>query len=157
MLYRQFKEVARYLKKLDMRRQQSFTRETVFSQRISFFPDPAITPDALRDSVLKVLQGLKELDNLPKAQIREAISIQEKIDSLQVMLSHQIETKLSDVLQHAKNKPDVIVTFLALLELIKQRIFIVDQEALFTDITIKKYEQTVHEQEVEIINTEKNG
>jgi chromatin segregation and condensation protein Rec8/ScpA/Scc1 (kleisin family) len=41
----------------------------------------------------------------------------------------------------AKNKPEIIITFLALLELIKQRIFIVDQEALFTDVTIKKYEQ----------------
>ncbi len=153
VLYRQFKEVAKHLKKLDMQGQQSFTRETVFSQRVSFFPDPEVSPDALRDSVLKVLQGLKELDNLPKAQIREAISIQEKIDSLQIMLSRQIETKLSDVLKTAKNKPEVIITFLALLELIKQRIFIVEQTELFTEITIKQYEKTDRESEVEIINS----
>ena len=39
----------------------------------------------------------------------------------------------------AKNKEEVIITFLALLELIKQKMFTVDQDALFMDITKKKY------------------
>jgi segregation and condensation protein A len=141
LLYKQFKEVAKHLKRLDNRRRQSFTRTLIFSERISFLPDPEVTADILRDGVLKVVHSLKELDNLPKAQIREAISIQHKIDHLQLILSEKIETKLSDLLATAKNKPEIIITFLALLELIKQRIFIVDQEALFTDVTIKKYEQ----------------
>jgi segregation and condensation protein A len=89
-----------------------------------------------------VLEGLAELDNLPKAKIREAISIQEKIDQLQTQLSNQIETKLSDIMASAKNKPEMIITFLALLELIKQKIFTVEQETLFTDITIKQYTNT---------------
>lgn len=139
LLYKQFKEVGKHFKKLDNRRRQSFTRTLVFSERISFMPDSEVTADVVRDSVLKVISGLKALDNLPKAKIKEAISIQEKIDHLQIMLSEKIETKLSDLLATAKNKPEMIITFLALLELIKQKIFVVEQETLFTDITIKKY------------------
>ncbi|MCL5667262.1 MAG: segregation/condensation protein A [Patescibacteria group bacterium] len=139
LLYKQFKEVAKYLHKLDNRRRQSFGRTLTFEQKISFFPDPNTTTEALHASILAVLTGLKELDNLPKAKIREAISIQEKIDHLRVLLSSQVETKLSDLLKNAKNKSEAIVTFLALLELIKQRIFTANQETLFTDITIKKY------------------
>jgi segregation and condensation protein A len=143
--YKQFKQAAKYFKALDARGMQSFTRTTVFSERINFFPDPDITPAALRQSVAKVIAALKELDNLPKAKIREAISIQEKIESLQGQLSSQIETKLSDILTTAKNKEEVIITFLALLELIKQRMFTVDQSALFTEITIKRYQVPVNE------------
>ncbi len=141
LLYKQFKEVSKYLKQLDSGK-QSFTRQLIFSERISFLPDPSLTSESLHKSILEVLQGLKELDNLPKAKIKEAISIQEKIDQLQLLITNQIETKLSDLLSSAKNKSEVIVTFLALLELTKQRILTVEQETLFTDITIKKYHNT---------------
>lgn len=154
ILYKQYKEVTKVLKTLDGARNQSFTRTLVFSERISFFPDPDISTQILFDSISKVMQGLKELDNLPKAKIREAISIQEKIDHLQILLSEQIETKLSSIISTAKNKTEVVVTFLALLELIKQRILIVDQEALFTDITIKRYEPTTAEMQTDAIINE---
>jgi segregation and condensation protein A len=142
LLYKQFKEAGKHLKMLDSKGSQSFTRLLVFSQRISFLPDRTVTASILHDSVMGVLEGLAELDNLPKAKIREAISIQEKIDQLQTQLSNQIETKLSDIMASAKNKPEMIITFLALLELIKQKIFTVEQETLFTDITIKQYTNT---------------
>lgn len=139
LLYKQFKEIGNYLKKLDNKRKQSFTRGLTFEERINFYPDPNITTKELHDGILKVINGLKELDNLPKAKIKEAISIQEKIDHLRNSLSHQVETRLSDLLKTAKNKSEVIITFLALLELIKQRIFIANQETLFSEVTIKKY------------------
>lgn len=144
ILYKQFKEASKWLKKKDAEKKQSFTRVLTFNERIYFWPDPEVKADTLRSAVLNVLNALKELDNLPRAKVKEAISIQEKIDHLQTLLSRQIETKLSDLLLNAKNKGEVIITFLALLELIKQKMFTVNQEALFTDITIKKYEQPAH-------------
>ena len=139
LLYKQFKEVAKFLKKLDNRRKQGFIRFVTFEQKISFYPDPNISSQVLYQSVLKVLSGLKELDALPKAKLKEAISIQEKIDHLRNSLSNKIETRLSDLLKNAKNKGEIIITFLALLELIKQRIFVADQDALFEEVIIKKY------------------
>lgn len=140
LLYKQFKEVGGALKKLDARRQQSFTRTLTFEQRISFFPDPTVSSKKIHDSILAVLAGLKELDNLPKAKIKEAISIQEKIETLRISLGEQVESKLSDILKTAKNKSEIIITFLALLELIKQRMFVANQDNLFSDVVIKKYQ-----------------
>ncbi len=140
ILYKKFKEVGRHLKKLDNRRRQGFTRTLTFEQKINFFPDPTLDAASLHASILKVLHGLKELDNLPKAKVKEAVSIQEKIALLKENLSQQVETRLSDLIKNAKNKSEVIITFLALLELIKQRIFTADQEVLFADVVIKKYE-----------------
>lgn len=140
ILYKKFKEAGKHLKTLDNRRKQGFLRTLTFEQKINFFPDSSVDASRLHASILKTLSSLKELDNLPKAKIKEAVSIQEKIDSLRQDLGQQVETKLSDLLKNAKNKSEVIVTFLALLELIKQRIFIADQEMLFADVVIKKYE-----------------
>ena len=141
ILYKQFKEAAKYFKKLDNKRRQGFLRSVTFEQRINFYPDPTVTVAELHSSILKVLSGLKELDNLPKAKLREAISIQEKIDHLRNILGGKIETRLSDLIKTAKNKGEIIVTFLALLELIKQRVFVADQETLFAEVVIKKYNQ----------------
>lgn len=140
VLYKQFKEVAKYLKSLDNKRKQSWTRSLTFEERMNFFPDPTVSSTELHNGILHILQQLKELDNLPKAKVKEAISIQEKIDHLRAHLSQQVETKLSDLLKTAKNKQEVIITFLALLELIKQRIFSAEQEALFADVVIRKHE-----------------
>lgn len=138
LLYKQFKEAAKYLKVLDNRRKQSFMRFVAFEEKISFFPDPDVDTKTLYQSIRTVLESLKEINNLPEATVKEAISIQEKIDSLQRLLSSQIETKLSELIATAKDKTEIIVTFLALLELIKQRILTVDQEQIFSEIMIKK-------------------
>jgi segregation and condensation protein A len=140
LLYKQFKEVAKYLKLLDNKRKQSFTRTLTFEERVNFYPDPNVTTKELHNAILGIVMQLKELDSLPKAKVKEAISIQEKINHLRDHLSSQVETKLSDLLKTAKNKQEVIITFLALLELIKQRIFSAEQEALFADVVIKKTE-----------------
>ncbi len=159
LAYKQFKEAAKYFKNLDSRGLQSFTRTSVFSERIHFFPDPGVTPEVLKNAVGKIVAALKELDNLPKAKVREAVSIQEKIANLQLQLAGQIETKMSDLISGAKNKEEIIITFLALLELVKQRMFTIDQNNLFTDFTIKKYapsesdpEEITITEEVTIIN-----
>ncbi len=143
VLYKKFKEAAKFLKTLDNKREQSFSRDVSFEEKISFFPDPEITNDKLRDSILNILNSLEEINNLPNATVKEAISIQDKIASLQEMLTDRIQTKMSDLIATAKDKTEVIVTFLALLELIKQRILIVDQEEIFSEIIIKKNHEPI--------------
>ncbi len=140
VLYRQFKEVAKAVRAAEARQQQGFARQLTFEERVHFFPDPAVTPALLHRSVLKVLEDLRELDNLPKARVREAISIQQKIEHLRSTITRQVETRLSDLLGSAKSKGEAIVTFLALLELIKQRVLSASQETLFTEVVIRNVE-----------------
>ncbi len=140
VLYKQFKDLAKGLKKLSDSPTTSFLRSAVFSERVSFFPDSTVTPPLLRDALSRIMQNLADLEELPKARIREAISIQDKISHLQNVLSEKIETSLSHLLSKAKTKHEAIVTFLALLELIKQRILSVEQETAFADVTIRRIE-----------------
>lgn len=138
LLYKKFKEAANYFKKLDARRRQSWTKEPEFGQLVTFLPDPALTKETLALSLRKLAEELKEIVRHPQDVIKEVVSISDKIQHIQKLISSKLETSLSELLKDSKSKTEVIVTFLALLELIKQRILTVEQSQLFEDIVIKK-------------------
>ena len=136
--YKCYKEVARHLKGVDAMQMQSFGREAVFAEKVSFYPDPAANIPALRDTMKYLAKTLEDIVSLPKKVLEEVVTITEKIEHLQRILSEKVEMKLRDLVANAKNKTEIIVTFLALLELVKQKILTVEQESIFADITIKK-------------------
>src|SRR6185369_13159501 len=51
LLYKQFKEAAKYFKGLDNKRKQSFERTVTFENKISFYPDPNITTKELHGAI----------------------------------------------------------------------------------------------------------
>ncbi|HTL39541.1 MAG TPA: segregation/condensation protein A [Methylomirabilota bacterium] len=143
LTYKKFKEAAKYLKNLDARRKQSWGREVDFTDRITFYPDPDITATLLAQSLSRVAAELKEIVRLPKEVMKEVVSISDKIAHIQKLISDKLETSLSSLIKDTKSKTEVIVTFLALLELTKQRIVSLEQTEHFADIVIKK---TIHGQ-----------
>src|SRR5688500_18230458 len=140
LIYKKFIEAAKYLKRLDGRRRQSWTREVDFSDRVALQPDPDLPVDSLAQSLKNLAAELKEIVRLPKPIMKEIVSISEKIAYIQKLISEKVETSLSSLLKDAKSKTEVIVTFLALLELTKQKILVVQQSEMFADIMIKKWE-----------------
>jgi segregation and condensation protein A len=138
LLYKKYKEAAKYLRRLDLRRHQSWTREVELSDRVSFLPDPEINPQSLAQSLRVLAKELTDIVRLPQEVMKEVVSISEKITHIQKLISTQVQTSLSSLLKDAKSKTEVIVTFLALLELTKQRIISLEQTAHFEDIMIKK-------------------
>src|SRR3989338_5281491 len=138
LTYRKFKEVAKYLKKMDARHKQSWTREIELSDRVTFLPDADLTPQVLAQSLHNLATELKDILKLPQQIMKEVVSITDKIAHIQNLISEKLETSLSSLLKEAKSKTEVNVTFLALLELTKQRIISLDQTEHFADIIIKK-------------------
>ncbi|OGE94954.1 MAG: hypothetical protein A3H72_03585 [Candidatus Doudnabacteria bacterium RIFCSPLOWO2_02_FULL_48_8] len=138
LLYKKYKEVARHLKKLDIRRRQAWSREAEFEDMVTFLPDPNVTKDSLAASLRKLASELKEIIKLPQKVMEEVVSISEKIEYIQGLISQKLQTSLSDLIKNSKSKTETIVTFLALLELIKQRILSVEQSRMFGDVIIKK-------------------
>jgi len=138
LVYKKYKEAAKYLRRFDLRRHQSWTRESDFNDRVTFVPDSAATPDALANSIRVLANELKEIVRLPQQILAEVVSITEKIEHIQRLIAEQVETSLSSLIKEAKSKTEVIVTFLAVLELTKQRIVSLEQNKLFEDIMIKR-------------------
>lgn len=138
LLYKKYKEAGRFLKSFEMKRRQSWIREVGFVDKVTFVPDPAATPGRLAQSLFILVKQLQEITKLPQDIIEEVVSISEKIDHIQKLISEKMESSLSSLLKNSGSKTEVIVTFLALLELIKQRILTVEQNQAFSDIIIKK-------------------
>ena len=138
LTYKKYKEAAKYLKMLDGRRRQSWTREPDFANQVTFLPDPEITPLLLSQRLQGLAMELKEIIQRPQEMMKEVMSISDKILQIQHLISETIETSLSSILKGAAGKTEVIVTFLALLELTKQRVLVVEQSEMFADIMIKK-------------------
>jgi segregation and condensation protein A len=136
--YKKYKEAAKYLRMLDGRRHQSWGRETDFYDRVTFLPDPEITADVLAGRLRNLASELKEIIKRPQEVMKQVMSISERITHIQRLISTQVQTSLSTLLKDTKNKTEVIVTFLALLELTKQRVLVVEQNEMFSDIIIKK-------------------
>jgi segregation and condensation protein A len=143
LTYKKFKEVAKYLRLLDLHHKQSWTHEVDFSDRVTFLPDPDVNVSVLSGTLRNLATELKDIIKLPERILEEVVSISEKISHIQTLISEKVETTLSSLIKDSKNKTDVIVTFLALLELTKQRILSLDQEQHFADIIIKKYDATL--------------
>src|SRR3989338_8590118 len=110
--YKCYKEIARYLKGIDAKQMQSWGREAVFAEKISFYPDPSANIPALRDTMKYLAKTLEEIVSLPKKVLEEVMTISEKIEHLQKSIQEKVEVKLRDLVSGAKSKTEVIVTFL---------------------------------------------
>jgi len=136
--YKCYREAAKAMRILEQRNQQGWGRHTTFVEKITFYPDPVVNTLTLQGAMNYLAKTLQEFTKLPKKILEEVVTITEKIEHLQKLIHERIELKLKDLLSSAQSKTEIIVTFLALLELVKQKILTVEQEAIFTDIIIKK-------------------
>ena len=135
--FKKFKIIAEYLRSLDAKKRYMYVREGSTEQITTFFPDPKADKSVLQGAMLAIARSIEEITRLPKEAMREVVSIGQKIKDLQESIAEKIEIKLSSLLKQ-KSKTEIVVTFLAMLELIKQRVLTVEQENLFSDIQIKK-------------------
>ncbi len=135
--YRKFKEASRRIGNMFSSPRRSFSRESFSGTRIFFCPPPNMNLFDLKKTFQKILSEIPALEKLEEEMVREVITLEEKIAHLQNMLREKIETNFSEIVGNAKDKIDVIVSFLAMLELVKQRIINVEQSDLFGNIKMK--------------------
>lgn len=102
-----------------------------------FVPDTWCTANALTEAMGNVLQNLPRKEIKPKVQIKQTISLEEMMLSLQKRIESQLKTRFSDIRAEATEHKTVIVGFLAILELVKQGNVLVTQLGRFHDIEIE--------------------
>ncbi len=135
--YRKFKEAARKVGALANSPRFSFSRVSFWGVGAFFYPPKDLNIFDLKKAFARILSEIPLVEKLEEEMVREVITLEEKIGHLQEVLRKKIETTFSEITNGAKDKIDVIVSFLAMLELVKQRIVQVEQGELFKDIKIK--------------------
>lgn len=137
-LYQTFVAAAEDVRKLYRRRRDLFPRIHAATVEPAFSPPAKLPTEQLHRIMIDVLRGLEPLMAIPETTIARTISLHQKISSIRQMIVDRAAINFRQLLEQAETRMDVIVTFLALLELVKQRVAVVVQSENFTDITIER-------------------
>lgn len=83
-----------------------------------------------------LVKRLRPLKALPQVAIDRTISLKEKIEAIYAALQNVTRFTLRSLTNEAENRTEVIVTFLAILELAKQQRVQLKQETCFSDLEL---------------------
>ncbi|OGH94334.1 MAG: hypothetical protein A2538_00815 [Candidatus Magasanikbacteria bacterium RIFOXYD2_FULL_41_14] len=100
-------------------------------------PANAVTDD-LRLAFEKLLTRLKPINPLPRVNIDRGLSVKERVVALWEILKSHKSFNFKSVLEKAESRTDVIVTFLAVLDLLKEAKASAQQTSAFGDMEIVK-------------------
>lgn len=136
--YRKFKLVAQEIEKIFNNDKQSFSRDNFIEIEPQFAPPEGIGGKELAEIYNNILGQIPVFEKLEEERITKVISLRERIDNLKEMLSHKAEINFSELVKKGSNRVEIIVSFLAVLEMVKRRIVVVEQGEIFHDIKFKK-------------------
>ena len=103
-----------------------------------FSPDKNITKNNMFALAVESLTKIPKKQITPKKSVRKVVSLEEMIDSLTERIKVNMKMSFSDFSKKDKaEKVNVVVSFLAMLELFKQGVISVSQNINFGDIDIE--------------------
>ena len=142
--YEQFKTVAQLLAELHALQHQHFTRQGD-TRLESGEPAPSDAPfevgiTDLMSAFAKVLEKASATVYEVKA---EPWTVEMKVKELRMLLTVKRQVRFLDLFTPKKSKLELVVTFLALLELMRQRVARAIQERMFGNILITAVEPAV--------------
>jgi segregation and condensation protein A len=138
-IYKEFLEAAKRLDKMMKKTTFTYSRtKPPFEVKVEFSPAPNMKPKDLHSAFLTVLKRLDPIVRLPRQMIERTISMQQKMVFLKDYLKRKKQLGFNDLFKEAESKTEVIINFLAVLELVKQKYLAVKQDKLFEDIVIEK-------------------
>jgi Uncharacterized conserved protein len=103
-----------------------------------FAPPPSLTTNKLRAAFMDVLAKITPVIKYPEERMKRVVSIQEKIDKIRALMEKAATMRFHEILAGSHDKTDIVVNFLALLELIRLRVVAADQNKEFGEIVINK-------------------
>lgn len=133
--YKRFKEAAGFLSEKEQEQQGVFAR---YVDR-TFLPEPSdspLTEVSIFDLISAFSDVLKRVTGDPREITEEIYTVTDKIASITALLVEKPVIRFSELFKDALIRVEVIVTFLALLELIRLKKIQAHQPAPFAEIEI---------------------
>jgi len=141
--YQKFKEIAQDLRQRESKQFEVFKRPRLPEKEI-----PEETQVYFEASLFDLISAFsKALENVPKELFYEVIkdqfTVEEKVHQILHMLLVSPYVRLSELFTQARDKLEIIVTFLAILELIKLKEINARQKGLFEEIEIIRNKENI--------------
>lgn len=145
-VYQQFRALGRELGHFAKGRSAYFSREYFLniqvvygeSSQTIFYPPKNISSEKLFKIYEAFVKTLPQMEKLEEQSLTRTVTIEEKLKELTERISAAVEASFREISDQVKGKIDIILTFLAVLMLVRSRILDASQDKLFGDIRIKK-------------------
>lgn len=143
--YQQFKEAAEALRSKERARQDIFKRQPVLEDKET---GESYFEASLFDLINAFSKVLKDVPReLFYEVIKDEFTVDGKVHDLLHMFLEKPRLRLAQLFEKAKNKIEIIVTFLAVLELIRLKEVLVVQKSLFGEIEVLRNRENIKPQE----------
>lgn len=133
-LYQAFREVARELGRYSER---MYFGDGSREWNPVFTPSGDLSLESIERSLEAVLQNAPQKTVAPEIAIQKTISLEEMMQRLSERIEKALTVTFSDFAGSATDRRELVVGFLAVLELVKRGLLMASQEALFGDITMR--------------------
>lgn len=136
-----YKEFVAAAERLEARFMQSilYVRPSIRRSRApTFLPPTNVLASTLADVYRTVLKRLEPFFALQHVSMERVKSIEERIIELQGAIASRAQMSFGDAVRGATKKVDVVMSFLALLELLRRNIVRVTQQAAWGEIMIHR-------------------
>ncbi len=137
-LYRQFVEASKVVSALVLANRSTFVRQQspVLIER-SFLPPKSISVDKIQRVYADILAAIPPPPPpLQRVRIDKRVTIASRLANLREMLTQRASIRFSHITNLAQSRTEIIVSFLALLELAKQRQVTITQDERFGEIEV---------------------
>jgi segregation and condensation protein A len=149
MAYKKYKQVAVLLAERERDGLRTYVRLAA-PPAMETRPDLSeLTLEDLREAMIEAITNMPQKPSFEREVIAPRIRIRDKISAIIQGLRSKGTVSFHRMIEGAKSRLEVVVSLLALLELIKREQVNAEQEALFSDVTITPGKEWADDQDLE--------
>ena len=143
-MYREYVEAAQKMQDLISKKRFTYVREKPPVSAMGFIPPRDFSSEKLATMFLNILVRLEPIVITPEEVMERTVSIHEKIKHIKEVLLKHGNISFKQLMAKSKTRNEIVVSFLALLELVKQKHLQVKQEENFSEINLSKVKGSTH-------------
>lgn len=150
ILYKKYKELSEMLRHREDEGLRTYLRTAAPPKLDPKLDVSNLSIDDLWKAVNRALALLPEGPKVSDVVVPPKITIRDKIRRIQQRLRGEGRVRFFDLLVEAQSRVEIMVTFLAILELVKQRRASALQEKLFGDIVVEPIGDWINDESIQI-------
>jgi segregation and condensation protein A len=148
--YRRFKQISELLGSREAANQRTYLRLAPPSIKVEARLDLSdVSLSDLISAARQIFSSQPDLPELSRVVALSRVTIREKINAILETLKHSTSSSFRALLL-TRSRAEIVVTFLALLELIKRQVIDAQQESLFSDIQFDKVGELQNQEVTEL-------
>ncbi|OIO52420.1 hypothetical protein COY93_03105 [Candidatus Uhrbacteria bacterium CG_4_10_14_0_8_um_filter_58_22] len=137
-IYKAYLDASKVIEQLVGKRRFMYVHDKLPQTEIGFFPPKKLKPGQMRELFAAVSKRLEPIVKVQRQTLERIVSIHDKIRQIKEFIAHTKRTSFRSLILSSTSRLEVIVSFLALLEMVKQRAVSVTQSERFDDISITR-------------------